>query len=682
MELILDQALQKGIEAHKAGQTQEADKFYTAVLQSDPKHPDANHNMGVLAVGIGKAQEALPFFKTAVEANSSIVQFWLSYIDALIKLGKIRDAIAVFNQAQDKGIKGEVFDELKQRINELNGNVRDTDLEEGPIGAALNIQDPPHEQLQALINLYGQGQLQQALGQVAVMLEEFPRSLALHNICGASHAGLGKFDAAIESYKKAIKIKPNFANTYYSIGNALKGKGDLDAAIQSYKQALTIKPDFAEACSNMGAALKDKGELDESIKSYKQALKINPGFAEVYYNMAIVLTDKGELYAAIESYKQAIKIKPNYVEAYSNMGAALKDKGELDAAIEICKQAIKIKPDHVEAYNNMGAALKDKGELDAAIEIYKRALQIKPDYADVHYTLGTIFKKLSNFEKHYDHFSRYLELVSLRVETNADIKNIIPKLAKKMVLQNGVPSFFDNAVINQLIGIGDRSDDMCEIYEKSQSSKENRFVAYSNRIGNLPESIIQSRLFNGLPMDVSQGTHSLIKWKEFDIYKTTFDLVLYWMIIEEAKPQVIIELGSGSGGSAIWLADMALALGLETHVYSFDLFKPDINHDRVTFVEYDLEKINGKTLIPYSDEFIGNKLVIEDAHVNLKNVLTAFDNILNKNDYLIVEDSYAKQEIIKNFVNRKDHKYKLDQFYLDFFGTNITCSINSIFKVF
>ena len=99
-------------------------------------------------------------------------------------------------------------------------------------------------------------------------------------------------------------------------------------------------------------------------------------------------------------------------------------------------------------------------------------------------------------------------------------------------------------------------------------------------------------------------------------------------------------------------------------------------------MEYDLEKINGKTLIPYSDEFIGNKLVIEDAHVNLKNVLTAFDNILNKNDYLIVEDSYAKQEIIKNFVNRKDHKYKLDQFYLDFFGTNITCSINSIFKVF
>ena len=65
MELAIDQALKKGIEAHKAGNLQEADRYYTAILTANPKHSDANHNMGVLAVGIGKTQEALPFFKTA-----------------------------------------------------------------------------------------------------------------------------------------------------------------------------------------------------------------------------------------------------------------------------------------------------------------------------------------------------------------------------------------------------------------------------------------------------------------------------------------------------------------------------------------------------------------------------------------------------------------------------------------
>ena len=89
MELTLDQALQKGVAAHRAGNAQEADRYYTAILKANPKHPDANHNMGVLAVGIGKVQEALPFFKAALEANPDIVQFWLSYIDALIKLERI-----------------------------------------------------------------------------------------------------------------------------------------------------------------------------------------------------------------------------------------------------------------------------------------------------------------------------------------------------------------------------------------------------------------------------------------------------------------------------------------------------------------------------------------------------------------------------------------------------------------
>jgi thioredoxin-like negative regulator of GroEL len=51
--------------------------------------------MGVLAVGVGKVQEALPFLKTALEANPSTVQFWLSYIDALIKLRKLADAQSV-----------------------------------------------------------------------------------------------------------------------------------------------------------------------------------------------------------------------------------------------------------------------------------------------------------------------------------------------------------------------------------------------------------------------------------------------------------------------------------------------------------------------------------------------------------------------------------------------------------
>ena len=92
MELTIEQALQQGIAAHKEGKLQEAERLYRAILQSQPAHPDANHNLGVLAVSLSKADAALPLFKTALEANPKIEQFWLSYIQVLVRLNMVDDA--------------------------------------------------------------------------------------------------------------------------------------------------------------------------------------------------------------------------------------------------------------------------------------------------------------------------------------------------------------------------------------------------------------------------------------------------------------------------------------------------------------------------------------------------------------------------------------------------------------
>ncbi|MDA9060419.1 tetratricopeptide repeat protein [Candidatus Thioglobus sp.] len=267
-------------------------------------------------------------------------------------------------------------------------------------------QDPNQEHLQSIISLFNQGQLQQALSESSQLLERFPNSVILYNIAGACNAGLMQFDAAINNYKKALKINPYYADAYSNMGNVLKDKGDLEAAIQSYKQALKIKPDYAQAYNNMGNALKDKGDLEAAIQSYKQALKIKPDYAQAYSNMGIALKGKGDLNAAISSYKQALKIKPDYAEAYNNMGSALNDKGDLEAAIESYKQALKIKPDYAQAFNNMGIALKDKGDLEAAIKSYKQALKIKPDYAEV-------YRSLSNMHRYKEHDEYFLKMQSL-----------------------------------------------------------------------------------------------------------------------------------------------------------------------------------------------------------------------------------------------------------------------------
>ena len=95
MELTIEQALQQALIAHKTGNLLDAEAFYRAILQAQPKHPDANHNLGVLAVSLNKSQLGLPFLKTALEVDSKQAQFWVSYVDALIKTNQLEIAKSV-----------------------------------------------------------------------------------------------------------------------------------------------------------------------------------------------------------------------------------------------------------------------------------------------------------------------------------------------------------------------------------------------------------------------------------------------------------------------------------------------------------------------------------------------------------------------------------------------------------
>tara|TARA_B100001057_G_scaffold343690_1_gene344610 strand:+ start:952 stop:1503 length:552 start_codon:yes stop_codon:yes gene_type:complete len=183
-----------------------------------------------LAVGVGKVQQALPFFKTALDANPNIAQFWMSYIDALIKLDQIDDAKAMFNKAKSNGAKGDGFDKIKEQL-----------------GLSSNNKEPPQEQVQPIIDLFNQAQLHQALEQAIVLLQKFPGSATLYNIIGATNQGLGKLDEAIKAYKKAISIKRNYAEAYSNMGVALQSNRRLMEAIDAYEKAISIKPDYAEA---------------------------------------------------------------------------------------------------------------------------------------------------------------------------------------------------------------------------------------------------------------------------------------------------------------------------------------------------------------------------------------------------------------------------------------------------
>ena len=188
----------------------------------------------------------------------------------------------------------------------------------------MNSFDPPTEHLQLIVNLFNNGKLEQALTESKTLLEKFPNSVFLHNIAGASNTGLKQFDNAIKSYKKAIKINPDFAEAYYNMAIAQKVIGEFEEAIKSYKKALKIKPNYFEAHYNLGNILSEKGDKKAAIDSYEFALQIKPGSAMVYNNMGNILKDSnGDFKEALDSYKKALEIEPEYFEAQQNLIALM-----------------------------------------------------------------------------------------------------------------------------------------------------------------------------------------------------------------------------------------------------------------------------------------------------------------------------------------------------------------------
>jgi len=219
MELTIEQVLQRGVAAHKEGKLQEAERFYQTILQSQPSHPDANHNLGVLAVSLNKAEAALPLFKAALDANPNIEQFWLSYIDALMKKNQLEDAEVASKKALD----------LKQDFIKVNLYLS---------GILLKLD-----------------RLEEAEASLRQLISLKPDFAEAHSNLGITLQELGRLEEAEASYRKAISLKPDYSQAHNNLGNTLKELGRLEEAMSSYTKAIKHNPDLPESRKNLAQLL-------------------------------------------------------------------------------------------------------------------------------------------------------------------------------------------------------------------------------------------------------------------------------------------------------------------------------------------------------------------------------------------------------------------------------------------
>lgn len=212
-----------------------------------------------------------------------------------------------------------------------------------------------------------------------------------------------------------------------------------------------------------------------------------------------------------------------------------------------------------------------------------------------------------------------------------------------------------------------------------------RFESISNRmyVADLSMTVPFMLAVGRAKRNVGKDATPPLNWKGVQLGKDPFDFTLYTMLLWELKPATIIELGAFKGGSATWLADVLEAQGTDAKIFSFDIDLKRItaNHHNVTYIKADLSDVGNLADFPV-DSLPHPWLIVEDAHVNVYNIMEFFSKHMMVGDYMIIEDTVVsvKHAAMKDFLLKQGDAFAVDTHYTDMFGYNVTWNINGYIR--
>ena len=187
------------------------------------------------------------------------------------------------------------------------------------------------------------------------------------------------FEEAIENFNTSLAINYNQEKTHMLMGYAFKQLKRYDNAINCFRNAVNIDPDFFEAHVQLGQTFHLLGDTN-AISYYNNALNINPDDELTLYNKALFFQSKLDWNNALESYASLHRISPFHSSGHYNIGFIHMELGLYDIATNNFSDAIYSNSEFYEAYYSRGICFETLGNIKQAESDYTRAIEIKPDY--------------------------------------------------------------------------------------------------------------------------------------------------------------------------------------------------------------------------------------------------------------------------------------------------------------
>ena len=196
---------------------------------------------------------------------------------------------------------------------------------------------------------------------------------------------LQRYSDAETSFRKALALKPAFAEALYGLAVVRHGQRNLDEAIELYGRALGADPLNVAGHYNLGRALAERGQLDRAVQSYQRAIELAPEDADAHQSLARALVMQNQLSEAVYRYRRTLEIEPDRVGALLDLAWIIATAPNLELrvpseAVRLAERAVRLtNRTNATAFDTLAAAYAAAGDLERAVPAAESALRIASD---------------------------------------------------------------------------------------------------------------------------------------------------------------------------------------------------------------------------------------------------------------------------------------------------------------
>ncbi len=233
------------------------------------------------------------------------------------------------------------------------------------------------------------------------------------------HEQTNRLDDAVEAYRKAFAIDPDFPDLRLAIGNLLMRLGRDKEASDFLKAGVTSGDTKPEVVYNYAVSQIREKNYHAAIASLRKVVDQRPDMVPAWIALAQCLRVTKQYGAAVRPYQQALELQPDAKLAY-NLGICAQKADRFDTAIAAYEQALAMDPTMVEARYNLSLTFMDAKRYEDAVASFALMQEMEPDSYRVYYSLGLSYYYLGRYEEALAAYDAAAE----QQETRALLNNI------------------------------------------------------------------------------------------------------------------------------------------------------------------------------------------------------------------------------------------------------------------